>query len=347
MVRKTKLDPAIGAIWDTRGCQFLVSDIKTMRTRKKAQEGESNDNGSPKKSTMKSEKKLGLYDLLEDKFVWNSRFSDDTMGCLIEQDRIALLNPEGILKVMDVQTGVTQFETESGLQGFQKRTVTGMGVVSRGDKLLFHFKSGETFNRVEINDLDAEVKYINYNDVMWKGLLVCIDAKTGEGAWRRPVRFDNFQIGQGQPFNMPFYLLARRVEHDDKHGSRIDFLNLAGIDWKTGELVFNELQTYGYPNQMEIRCQPEDQQITIRFATTDIVYQIRQIDDAPPRPVANLTNQNSIPNAKAIGPSFAFDKTFVEAAKIDSLRRAKAAQALLPKRQAEEKRLLEKERAGK
>ena len=347
LVRTAKLDPGIGAIWSQRGCRFVVSNLRSMLDKSEPATDQNAPDAEKRKPKITTEKTLGLYDVLEDKFVWHSVRAAKTMGCLVGQDRIALLDTDGTLEVLDLQTGETQFEVDTKIKQFQKRAISGIGVVVKGDRLLFHLKNGDTYNRVDLAGLNVEVKYINYNDTMWMGVLVCVDAKTGKTSWRSPVRFDNFQLAQNQPYELPFYLLTRRVEKEDEHSNQMDYINIAGIDWETGELVFNDLHDYGYPNSIEIHANPVEQQVQIKFATTDIVYQFNQSNDQPPRPVAHLTNQNSVPDLRSSVVSFNFDKEKIEAARAKSLTRAKSAQALLPQKRAEEKRLLKKERQDK
>ena len=346
LVRTTKLDPSIGAIWTTRGCRFVVSNVQTKLEKNDKQTAQP-AGGDKQKPKITTEKTLGLYDVLEDKLVWHSTYASKALGCLVGLDSVAILSVEGKIQLLDLQTGKQKFEVDSQIKSFQKRAITGIGVVVKGDRLLFHLQNGESYNRVDLPGLDVEVKYINYSDAMWMGILVCVNAESGELCWRSPVRFDNFQLGQNQPTDLPFYLLARRVEKDDENSGRTDFLNVAGIDWETGQLAFNDLHEYGYPNQMDIQTLPEERKIKIKFASSEIVYQVDRSQDQPPGTLAYLTNQNSVPEQRTSRVPFSFNKEKIEDAKAKSLARAKAAEALLPQKRADEKRLLESERADK
>lgn len=347
-LKTTSLNAEVGGIWASRGCRILVSTVRNKRntTAKPPLKTEQRFDEGELANESKTERVLGLYDLLTGQFVWRTVFPLKVRGCLVQRDRIAIIRLEGNLEMLNLQTGEVEFETELGLTNQERKLVTGIGIATRGNKYLVHLKRGETYNRIDLDSINVELKYLNYSDIMWVGHLVCLDSITGKSLWRKPVRFENFQLSQSQPANLPVYFLTRRVVKDDEFGSRGDYVNFVGISLETGELLINALQPNGYPNLASFRCEPNNQLVSVKFARTELFYKFSDPGDVPPRPVAHLTNNNSVPTIVSLKSRNSFDKQLIEREKIKSLRRARESQKLLPQKQAAEKEQLEKEKAG-
>ena len=250
---------------------------------------------------------LGLYDLLTGQYVWRMVFPTHRPWLSgVRAIGLGSCGRTGILEMINLQTGEPEFESNLGLTALERPFVNGMGVTTHGDRYLIHLKRGEAYNRVEIDSSNVELKYLNYSDSMWVGYLICIDAETGKGRWHQPVRFDNFQLGQNQPVNLPVYFLTRRVEMDDEFGNRRDYVNFVGVSMETGELLINDLILNGYPNLTRYDCDLENGTATVKFATTELKYRFSSPDDLPPRPVAHLTNENSVPKIVNVAPQILF-----------------------------------------
>ena len=114
----------------------------------------------------------------------------------------------------------------------------------------------------------------------------------------------------------------------------------------TGELKFNEFSEYNYRLDAKIVCDPEKQKMKIEYYANRLTFKFAAEADSPPRPIAHLTNYNSIRDATGDQKSKTFDQSIFDLAIAEALKKAIEAEKALPKKQAEEKRRLDAEKLG-
>ncbi len=123
--------------------------------------------------------------------------------------------------------------------------------------------------------------------------LLAVDSKTGEINWPHPVRFDNFQIEKGLPFYTPVQSFVRR--YDREENGLESYMQFVFLDLETGKTAANVSIPFEYQNRYRMKWDPDKQQIQIDFATNQLNVNLDHLDDSPPRPLASLTNESSIP----------------------------------------------------
>ena len=95
-------------------------------------------------------------------------------------------------------------------------------------------------------------------------------------------------------------------------------------------------------------CLPLQQQIQFDLRNRRMNFKFDNDSDLPPSPIATITNDTSIIFQKTDDVKREkLDAALLELERARSLKKARAAQALLPQKRAEEKRKLEAEKAGK
>ncbi|MFK7768591.1 MAG: PQQ-binding-like beta-propeller repeat protein [Mariniblastus sp.] len=357
VIQTNSIPPSAGAFWTNSNSRILFAgrrqlnrEIKTASEKSK----QATDNADSDKSYVedpgKIEQFIGLYDLNDGQFVWEKTYPFKTLACRVEGKRLAILPPKGELEIINIATGKTEVRSSVQLSALKRRRITGIGVHVTKGTYLVHLKKGETQNRVDFKSGTnfIEARYVNYNDPMWVGYIVGINSTTGENLWRTPVRFENFQVLQGQPFSCPLYFLNRRLDIDSELGDSSSYLQFVGIDVETGKLRVNGLNEFSYQNSFRLNCLPEQQKLQINYRGIRLTYDFESQTDLPPRPVAQVADYNSIrmkqDSDDRVDP---FDPTLIELEKVKSLKRAQAAQALLPQKRADEKKKLEAEKNGK
>jgi outer membrane protein assembly factor BamB len=355
--RTVKLPDEHGAVWMPMGSRVLVTAVnqatdaalnQAKETRSKTGDKKDGKNSPDGKPDNPMTKMVGVYDLIAQQFVWKRSFPMTARACRIKDKKIALLPPEGDLEIIDIATGKVDFKVpvEFGVSETQneslRKRVTGIGVEVREGKYLIHFKRGDTRNRVELKSQNVDIRYLNYNDVMWVGNLFLVDPVKKCAVWDHAVQFDNFQIAQGQPNAMPFHLFARRVRRNGT--THIQF---TGIDLETGRIAVNYMATYNYNVTFDITCDPTEQRVSIDYSNHSIDCDYRGRSDGPPRPLAHLTNANSVPKVKKIKTTRIVDQVALAKEKEKLMDQAKKFQERLEQRREEERKLLELEKVSK
>lgn len=329
-------------VWDSYGNRILVSNLTKEELRKPSRSGKRPGQEKPKS---KPEKIIGLYDLISEEFVWQRQFPVSTIACRVGREGIALLPPGNKIEFVDLPTGKTTFQTKLNLSAKDRKRVNGIGVAISGDNYLFHLKRGDSANRVSIPKRGLRIRPISYSDRLWVGSLICVDRQTGKHCWNSPVRFDNLQLCSGQQADLPVYFFVRKVTKEYDLGMSITLVQFIGIDLATGRLAVNHIQSkqLNLRPPYQLRFDASANRITLDSAGDQIRFQWTPQPDGPPRPVAHLTDQNSIPQIKAPTEESTVNLDRIEQLRQSSLQKALSAEKLLPQKRAEESRRLSSE----
>lgn len=357
LIKSTKIPSEAGVVWTAKGTRFLLATERQIQPATPIKNPLRKTNADKEKKGYDNDPKLkrqlvGLYDLMTDRFVWQKEYAYRTRACRVEGKYLAVLPPQtGDLEFVSIATGKTEFQTPVQLDSLKRNRITGIGVAPFKGKYLVHFKKGVTENRVEIRTRgtgSVEARYLNYADPMWEGYLASVDPTTGQNTWANTVRFDNFQLAHRQPYSCPLYFLVRRLDIDDQLGNSNSHFQFVAIDIETGKLRANSMIDHNYDYEYQIRCLPLQQQIQFDLRNRRMNFKFDNDSDLPPSPIATITNDTSIIFQKTDDVKREkLDAALLELERARSLKKARAAQALLPQKRAEEKRKLEAEKAGK
>ncbi|MEM7785829.1 MAG: hypothetical protein AAF623_20950, partial [Planctomycetota bacterium] len=122
------------------------------------------------------------------------------------------------------------------------------------------------------------------------------------------------------------------------------FIQVVGIEMKTGRIAFNHLGKYSYRVNFEVRCNPEKQSVEIQYAGNKISLKIEDNDQRPPSPVAYLTNSNSIPRLTSPPRRSLLSKKTIEAERATLLKKARQAEKELLQQRVHEFQKLQLEK---
>ncbi|MEM9943575.1 MAG: hypothetical protein AAF939_18575, partial [Planctomycetota bacterium] len=329
-----KVPVEAGSIWKNFGSKILLSAKIRSAGNSKEPVGPLED---------RDHKRLMLFDLTTGKPVWTKRFEESTLGTPVADNQFAFLDDRCRYRVVDVVSGVESEPIEIPELKPMRPKITGIAVSNYQGKHLIHFRRGNlTENRISLPLLKAEVRYIQFADKMWEGYLLLVDPKHQKVEWERPARFDYFQIMQNQPVMSPFYFLSRRVTSNLRRGGV--FIQVVGIEMKTGRIAFNHLGKYSYWVNFEVRCNPEKQSVEIQYAGNKILLKIEDNDQRPPSPVAYLTNSNSIPRLTSPPRRSLLSKKTIEAERATLLKKARQAEKELLQQRVHEFQKLQLEK---
>lgn len=341
-----QLAQEVGEIWSMLGSKILVSALSRDQDSSVSPFDSPQDakktGDTENQHSSHAHKTMGLFDLLENRFVWKTDYPEATLACRVGRERIAILPPGNKLDFINTLSGKLEFQTSFDLPHDQRVRINGIGVALNHGNYLIHFKHGDSPSRVSIESRSIRIRPLTYSNRLWVGSLMCVDPMTGANLWTKNVRFDNFQIGPNQPLDAPVYLLVRNVTHEDESGLPIPFVQFAAINVFTGKLVVNHLHLnrQGMRPPFRISCEPENQQMTIESSGHRVLFEFANDKEGAPRPVAHLTNRNSIPELKIPRHATTLDPERIASVRKIALQRAIAAEKHLLQKRAEEKKRL-------
>ena len=352
--RQTKqlnLAPELGAIWTNQGNRLLLTQKTKQPAQRPDREKQSalpaqSESNPPEQESFEENpnlyrQTLGLFDLQTENFVWERQFPFSTKGYVIQNKKIAFLDPNGELEYLDLANGESLFRSTTGLTQSQRSRVEEIRVATISGTHLIYLRKNTTSDRIDLSPRHVRIRNLHYYDSFWNGFLLAIDSENGVKKWEQPVRFDNFQIAKGLPFYLPVRMFARR--YDRNHAKYQSYMQLILLDVASGKSLANVSMPFDHRNFYRVSWLSEDNQIQIDFPTRQLTVDLTNPTDMPPRPMASLTNESTIP----LQPP-AMRKKMTNSNQIANEMRqiqqeARLAESNLPQARAEETRQLQNE----
>ena len=182
----------------------------------------------------------------------------------MDQTSIAVLTHDGILSLLDLNTGKVRFERKiDGLQDISS-PVFSIRKMAQGYVCVVGTPDGAN-PRVEL-DKNTVVVFAGVKKDGWlgRGYIFAVECETGKALWNKPVRVESFGVIDGTPYHSPFLLLARRATYRSSAGgagvARMGKprIQVAMLDVETGELKSNHLikAAGGSEPRCQIVCRP-------------------------------------------------------------------------------------------
>lgn len=353
---KQKLAAELGALWVGYGARVLLTGMRQIAN-PSGKKTKASDSSAPKEDEgyrddpNKLEQFVGLYDILKEEFVWQSVYPYQSLAARVEHEQLLVWPRDGMPELITLADGNRSVIPLDGFTELERRSISGIGVTHFDGIYLLHFQSNqESSYRVELTSRNVELRGLTYEDRFWSGHLVAIDQQTAEPKWEKPLRFEVFQIAKNIPFHSPMYLLNRRVDFQSPGNSSDYVMQWLLFDLATGSLIVNQSMPFQYRKQFDIRWQPQASRLAIDLNSQQLFLDFSWVDDAPPRPLASLTTDVTIPLPKIESGRRAINKeklaeavtalretAQVEAEKLEQQRQSEAAElakerALVPKR---------------
>ena len=208
--------------------------------------------------------KLQLFDFEAGEVAWERTFPFPTGFQQVDQTSIAVLTHDGILSLLDLNTGKVRFERKiDGLQDISS-PVFSIRKMAQGYVCVVGTADGAN-PRVEL-DKNTVVVFAGVKKDGWlgRGYIFAVECETGKALWNKPVRVESFGVIDGTPYHSPFLLLARRATYRSSAGgagvARMGKprIQVAMLDVETGKLKSNHLikAAGGSEPRCQIVCRP-------------------------------------------------------------------------------------------
>lgn len=220
---------------------------------------------------------LRLYDAWTGEEHWSEQVPAASRATLIEQDEVALLQPDGRLVIRSLSGPAVPIETEIEPEE---------GLLS-----LYVIRSQEQYlvvtnrtARVDPNTPAASVRSIVSGTAtpLVSGHAYAFDRGTGQSVWEEPFPVDRFGFPEDQPSESPVLLFLRHFRPDSTRATQQHTAMLA-ISRHDGRLVMDKgdipAQTYTY----DVTADRAQQTVTIGLPSRNIVMKLT--DNPVPEPV--------------------------------------------------------------
>jgi PQQ-like domain len=165
-----------------------------------------------------SKPRLYLWDTMAEKRVWELDCEPGTRGCLIDQDEIAILRPNGKLQIFPLLEGPaapvldTQLNLKS--QPFSLQVIRG-----QDDYLVFaNLENTARDGQLSRREIQVTGIHMGTGTARMTGVIASFDRATQKLRWDRPLDVRNYFLGAIHPPDSPVIVLYRQIQASHVRG---------------------------------------------------------------------------------------------------------------------------------
>ncbi len=227
---------------------------------------------------------LTLFDLQQEKVIWNKSFPKNTLGVLRDVATLAVCRRDGQFELIDIPTGQTRWQLE--LDPHRAKTMQILPLTGH-DLVILNRNSSRTSSATS-QKFGASVRPIANSERLVNGTLYCIDYEAGRLKWPSPIRVQYFAVPQNQPADLPILTLNRLATREKPR--RMSLYEFYSIDLRDGRLV-HVFQKEQLPfRSFDMSASHSQQAIDFRFGDRHLTLSLRN-ETVPPTAPASLTNE--------------------------------------------------------
>ena len=257
-------------------------------------------------TTKGSEHELFLYDLVTGKKVWTHNLPNGSKASLIGSTKIAFVSPKGNLKVIDLESGKIEIDSDQKL-GFSPKSLE---VRTQEDRYMFFVGSNSpTTNLVEG---DTYISVSGFQGRILRGKIFAISKKNSQPIWQTPATIDPYGLLAGVNDYVPAIVLVRRVHK--RNGGRLT-TDLLIIDSRDGKRLYSQ-KVNSYFRGLNILLSPEENKMTLSgVATQPIELEFTDRPLPPVIPIQMGKASSNTAHAKSVSLRRIVSGAFVAVAK--------------------------------
>lgn len=246
--------------------------------------------------------RLRLFDVLGQRNLWEREFELGARGYLNLDHHLAVVEPSGRCRLMDVITGNDLWEHQLAPT---PRKLSNVLLLSFPDQYLV------VRNLKPIGKPPEGTQYTPFPDQveapMIDGEIYAFDRETGERQWQTPAVIEAYGLPRQQPTNLPVLTFARQVTRRDNTARRRPNLDVLCIDRRDGRPLINEQDLQGGYGSYSIVGTPDQHRVALRMMSAH--NYLLTFTDAP-QPPAPPVQTGSSASQKNAGLSEILDAIF-------------------------------------
>ncbi|MBW3600463.1 MAG: PQQ-binding-like beta-propeller repeat protein, partial [Planctomycetes bacterium] len=230
---------------------------------------------------------------------WERSFAVESKGCVVERDKLAVLEPNGKFVLLSLETGksivATQLEEQQPLQSIY--------VLPSADRFLLFT------NTTYRENSDTAYQPPSISDApLVNGYAYAFDRESGEPLWPSPAYLEQYGLPLDQPTETPVVLLMRRESEQGQ--SRRNQLAVLCLDRRDGTLLFESTDTAssGTGNdKYTLEADPGNKTVILTLPVGAVSLKFTDEPEPPQPPVETgllSADTTSTPGADALGAVF-------------------------------------------
>ena len=234
---------------------------------------------------------LRLIDAWTQEPIWQQEFAAGSKGWIVENDEVAVMQPDGTFIVRSLETDQIRVSASLGEEPQLQRVF-----VFRSPEQYILIARGEVPSNSDISIQAAPGGY--FSDVV-TGNVYAFDRSTGKPQWQTSAYIDKHGLPLDQPPHAPVLTFIRHMTPTSRRGNRQVHTSVLCLDKRDGRVVLSNddipSQTYTY----SIEANRVERNVTINLPGKTFVLQFTD-NPVPPAPPAQ-TDLTAIGGESALG----------------------------------------------
>lgn len=205
----------------------------------------------PTENRNETRHRLSLYDVWSREVVWQRDFERDSKLDLIDLDEIAVLEPKGRFRVLNLADGRDRWDSMAEPSpGIEK-----IKVFRSPERytLIANFPAPPVQNGVRVQAIGTQSMPVN-------GYVYGFDAKTGKRQWMQII--ERHAIDVGQPASLP--VLTFTCQYSDYSGRGYSQFGILCLDQRNGKIVYEDRRDEPL-NSAEPVADPDQKRLELRL----------------------------------------------------------------------------------
>jgi len=260
--------------WATWGRHVLAWKAKTADA---AAGTQGSDNEVDDEQAAQLPRDVWLYDAVTGTEIWREQLPAGSRGTLVDDDEVALLQPDGRLVIRSLAG--PQLVLEARLNADDK--LRSVYVLRSQDQYLV------ATNRVEatpVNNPLIQIRSITTGGEvpLVTGQLYAFQRGTGKASWPAPVPIERFGFPLDQPRETPVLLFLRQFTPATSQGPRREQTSILCLDRRDGKPLLDKAEIPAQTNSFDVVADRRQQTVTIGLPSKSFTIKLSDASDSPP-----------------------------------------------------------------
>lgn len=177
-----------------------------------------------------------LFDCWEGKDVWTRELDPQARGCLVGNDQIAVLHPDGLFEVWSIQDGKVIFSTRLP----EEKQPASIHVIRSSDQYLLIVNQRNNIQLARrLPGMNLSAPAVDSTQCpLISGRMYVFDGQSGAPLWAEPLEVNDYFLPPHQPADLPTLVLMRTFIQTRNLQRRGAQSSIVCIDKRTGDLLF-------------------------------------------------------------------------------------------------------------
>ncbi len=232
-----------------------------------------------------------LFDCWTGEDVWSKELAPNSRGCLVGNDQLAVLSPDGKFEIWNIDDGLSVL---SDTLPYKADSTTTIDVVRSEAQYLLVINQRKDAQREQLRNANLTLRAPRIDGelpLQVSGPMYAFDRATGARMWKQPLQVNDYFLPKNQPLDSPVLTLLRTLVQQTRGRGNSIKSSVVCLDKRTGDLLYSDHTIRRNLDTFFVRGDLETKSVTIQTGndhTDESSVVTIQITDQPrPEPAGN------------------------------------------------------------